>query len=196
GGAIIGEASVDEYSDAAVISFDDTNVFGAGGVSVLEINMFDNVRIDRVFYYAASVFCTTGGPLSDLFARATKDIGHSDDVTLMRCMPGLIEAQVNGNFVVIGSLEVLEREGRRIPRKLKLHADEEFGPAVSAMYMVLNGKFTARILVKYTVSPDFESTLKQLDKNGLFVGIRTFDPNITEEFLGRQIDLKAYPLRI
>ncbi|MCD8314677.1 MAG: hypothetical protein LUD44_03515 [Firmicutes bacterium] len=196
GDAIIGEASVDEYSDAAVVSFDDTNVFGRSGVSVREINMFDNARIDRVFYYAASVFCTTGGPLSNLFERATKDIGHSDDVTLMRCIPGLIEAQVNGNFIAIGTLDVLEREGRRVPRKLKALEEAEIPFNASAMYMVLNGKFAARILAEYKVSPDFESTLADLDKSGLYVGIRTFDPNLTEEFLGRMIDLDAYQIRI
>ncbi|MCD8002534.1 MAG: hypothetical protein LUG88_01215, partial [Clostridia bacterium] len=159
GDAIIGEASVDEYSDAAVVSFDDTNVFGRSGVSVREINMFDNARIDRVFYYAASVFCTTGGPLSNLFERATKDIGHSDDVTLMRCIPGLIEAQVNGNFIAIGTLDVLEREGRRVPRKLKALEEAEIPLNASAMYMVVNGDFVSRILTEYKVSPDFESTL-------------------------------------
>ncbi|MCD7944519.1 MAG: hypothetical protein LUH43_06540 [Clostridia bacterium] len=196
GDAIIGEASVDEYSDAAVVSFDDTNVFGRSGVSVREINMFDNARIDRVFYYAASVFCTTGGPLSNLFERVTKDIGHSDDVTLMRCIPGLIEAQVNGNFIAIGTLDVLEREGRRVPRKLKALEEAEIPLNASAMYMVLNGKFVARILTEYKVSPDFESTLADLDKSGLYVGIRTFDPNLTEEFLGRMIDMDAYQIRI
>ncbi|MCD8002380.1 MAG: hypothetical protein LUG88_00410 [Clostridia bacterium] len=54
----------------------------------------------------------------------------------------------------------------------------------------------ARILTEYKVSPDFESTLADLDKSGLYVGIRTFDPNLTEEFLGRMIDMDAYQIRI
>lgn len=193
---IIGEGSLEEYADAAIISFDDKNVFPSTGVNVRGINVFGNNMIDHVLYTAASVFCTVGGPLSDVFDLATRDIGHSDDVTVNVCLPGLLDVTVNDQDVMFGSLDALEEAGVRIPRPLTEHSDDDFGDSVSVMYMVEGGKFIARMLIQYLVDADFEYTLKQLDRSGTFVGIKTFDPNVTEEFLGRQVELKNYPVRI
>ena len=193
---IIGEGSVEEYADAAVVSFDDKNVFPSTGVNVRGINVFGNNRIDRVLYMAASVFCTVGGPLADVFDLATRDIGHSEDVELGRCLPGLLETTVDGVPVLFGSIEALEDAGIRIPKPLQAHRNDEFGSTVSIMYMVQDGKFVSRMLIEYLVDADFEFLLRQLDRGGMFVGIKTFDPNVTEEFLGKQIKLKHYPVRM
>ena len=71
---IIGESSVEEYADAAIISFDDT-ICPSTGVKVRNINVFGNNRIDQVLYNAASVSPTVGGPLSDVFELATLEMG-------------------------------------------------------------------------------------------------------------------------
>ncbi len=193
---IIGEGSVEEYADAAIISFDDLSVFPSMGVNVRGINVFGNHRIDRVLYTAASVFCTVGGPLADVFDLATREIGHSDDVTVERCLPGLLEVTADGSNVMFGSIDAIESVGVRIPKPLLDHRDDDFGDNVSIMYMVENGKFIARMLIQYIVDADFEFILKQLDRSGMFVGIKTFDPNVTEAFIGRQVQLKDYPVRV
>ena len=193
---IVGEGSLEEYADAAIISFDDKNVFPSTGVNVRGINVFGNHMIDRVLYTAASVFCTIGGPLSDVFDLATRDIGHSDDVTVNLSLPGLLSVTVNGSDVMFGSLDALEEAGVRIPRPLAERRGDDFGDTVSVMYMVEGGRFIARMLIQYLVDADFEYTLKQLDRSGMCVGIKTFDPNVTEEFLSKQVGLKHYPVRI
>ncbi len=193
---IVGEGSVEEYANAAIVSFDDKSVFPSTGVNVRGINIFGNNRIDRVIYTTASVFCTLGGPLSDVFDLATRDIGHSDDVVVENCLPGLLEVTVDGRQVMYGSIDMIEEAGVRIPRPLEEHRNDDFGDNVSVMYMVENGRFIARMLIQYLLDADFEFTLKQLDRAGMFVGIKTFDPNITEEFLGRQVKLKKYPVRV
>lgn len=193
---IIGESSAEEYADAAIISFDDNNVFPSTGVNVRAINVFGNNRIDNVLYYAASVFCTVGGPLSDVFDIATRDIGYSSDVKLLRTLPGLLEAEVDGSVIAFGTIDALEAAGVRIPAPLEPHRNDVFEPVVSVMYMVKDGKFISRMLISYVVDADFEFILKQLDRGGMFIGLKTFDPNITEQFLGAQIKLNDYPIRI
>lgn len=193
---IIGESSAEEYADAAIISFDDNNVFPSTGVNVRAINVFGNNRIDDVLYYAASVFCTVGGPLSDVFDIATRDIGYSSNVKLLRTLPGLLEAEVDGSVISFGTIDALEAAGVRIPAPLEPHRNDVFEPVVSVMYMVKDGKFISRMLISYVVDADFEFILKQLDRGGMFIGLKTFDPNITEQFLGAQIKLADYPIRI
>ncbi len=193
---IIGEGSAEEYADAAVISFDDKNVFPSTNVNVRAINVFGNNRIDRVLYYAASTFCTVGGPLSDVFDLATRDIGYSKNVKLLRTLPGLLEVEVDGSVVAFGTIDALESAGVAIPKPLEAHRNDTFEPTVCVMYMVHDGKFVARMLISYIVDTDFEFIIKQLDRSGMFIGMKTFDPNITEQFLGSQIKLAAYPIRV
>ncbi len=196
GSTIVGESSAEEYADAAIISFDDKNVFPSTGVNVRAINVFGNNRIDEVLYYAASAFCTVGGPLSDVFDIATRDIGYSSNVKLLNALPGLLSTEVDGSVVSFGTIDALEASGVRIPAPLESHRNDTFEPVVSVMYMVKDGKFIARMLISYVVDSDFEFILKQLDRGGMFVGLKTFDPNITETFLGAQIKLEDYPIRI
>lgn len=193
---IVGEGSVEEYADAAIISFDDKNVFPSTGVNVRGINVFGNNRIDTVLYYAASVFCTVGGPLSDVFDLATRDIGYSSNVELLRSLPGLLEAEVDGDVISLGTIDALETAGIKIPAPLEQHRNDSFDPTISVMYMVKNGKFISRMLVSYVVDSDFEFILKQLDRGGMFIGIKTYDPNITEQFIASQVNLADYPVRI
>lgn len=196
GSTIVGESSAEEYADAAIISFDDKNVFPSTGVNVRAINVFGNNRIDVVLYYAASAFCTVGGPLSDVFDIATRDIGYSSNVKLLNALPGLLQTEVDGSVISFGTIDALEAAGVRIPAPLESHRNDTFEPVVSVMYMVKDGKFIARMLISYVVDSDFEFILKQLDRGGMFVGLKTFDPNITEAFLGAQIRLEDYPIRI
>lgn len=193
---IVGESSAEEYADAAIISFDDKNVFPSTGVNVRAINVFGNNRIDVVLYYAASAFCTVGGPLSDVFDIATRDIGYSSDVKLLNALPGLLQTEVDGSVISFGTIDALEAAGIKIPAPLEAHRNDTFEPVVSVMYMVKDGRFIARMLISYVVDSDFEFILKQLDRGGMFVGLKTFDPNITEAFLGAQIKLEDYPIRI
>ena len=193
---IIGESSVEEYADAAIISFDDTNVFPSTGVKVRNINVFGNNRIDQVLYNAASVFSTVGGPLSDVFELATLEIGRSENVTLLRADTGILETQVDDLKITFGNLEALAAAGVNIPSVLRDNHIEPTEPGMCVMYMLQNDRFIARMTLQYLVDSDFEFILKQLDKSGLCIGIKTFDPNITEEFIDRQVRLKRYPVRV
>lgn len=193
---IIGESSVEEYADAAIISFDDTNVFPSTGVKVRNINIFGNNRIDKVLYNAASVFSAVGGPLADVFELATLEIGRSENVTLIRADAGILETQVDDIKITFGNIEALAAAGINIPSVLLENHVEPTEPGMCVMYMLQNGKFVARMTLQYLVDSDFEFILKQLDKSGLCIGIKTFDPNITEEFIDRQVKLKKYPVRV
>lgn len=193
---IIGESSVEEYADAAIISFDDTNVFPSTGVKVRNINIFGNNRIDKVLYNAASVFSAVGGPLADVFELATLEIGRSENVTLIRADAGILETQVDDLKITFGSIDALAEAGINIPGVLRENHIEPTEPGMCVMYMLQNGRFVARMTLQYLVDSDFEFILKQLDKSGLCIGIKTFDPNITEEFIDRQVNLKRYPVRV
>ena len=192
---IIGETSVEEYSGVGVISFDDVNVFPSYSVKVRNVRLFNNSRIDKVLYYAASVFSATGGPLADVFEVATMETGHSDNVQILETGTGYIEAEVNGRSIMFGRAQALAKHGILIPDEV-VEENSDIPVDCSVMYMIYQRKLVAKMIVNYVLDPDFEYVLKQLTVSGMCVCVKTFDPNIDEEMICRQIAGGKYSMRV
>ncbi|MBQ3100347.1 MAG: hypothetical protein IJC50_05080 [Clostridia bacterium] len=195
GGAIIGEDSLEEYSDVAAISFDDKDVFPSGGVKIRSIKVYNNNRIDRVIYNVASLFKHVGGPLADVYSIATKDFECSDDVEIMDIQEDGIEAVISGKHIFLGResflirnnfTPALDQEDRRI----------ESNSCTSITFLVTNDEVAAKIYTSYSIDPGFASIAKQLYRAGMCLGIKTFDPGIDDTLLGRFINLAKYPVKI
>lgn len=195
GGAIIGEDSLEEYSDVAAISFDDKDVFPSGGVKIRSIKVYNNNRIDRVIYNVASLFKHIGGPLADVYSIATKDFECSDDVEIMDIQEDGIEAVISGKHIFLGResflvrnnfTPVLDQEDRRI----------EASTGTSITFLVTNDEVAAKIYTSYSIDPGFAAIAKQLYRAGMCLGIKTFDPGIDDTLLGRFIDLAKYPVKV
>ena len=195
GGAIIGEDSLEEYSDVAAISFDDKDVFPSGGVKIRSIKVYNNNRIDRVIYNVASLFKHVGGPLADVYSIATKDFECSDDVEIMDIQKDGIEAVISGKHIFLGResfllrnnfTPALDQEDRRI----------ESTTSTSITFLVTNDEVAAKIYTSYSIDPGFASIAKQLYRAGMCLGIKTFDPGIDDTLLGIFINLAKYPVKI
>lgn len=190
---IIGENSLEEYSGASVMSFDDKLVFPSIGVKVQNIKVYNNYRFDRVLYYAASVFAKTGGPLADVFKLATQEMGYSEDVLLTGIGNGYIQTEVNGKSIIFGRAENLLELGCEIP---DAYINEPSDPQNSVMFMMFKDKVVAKMNIVYELDPDFEYTVKQLAGSGMSVCVKTLDPNIDENMIKSKVSLDKYPIRV
>ena len=193
--AIIGEASVDEYTSASAISFDDKDVFPSTGVKVRSVKVYGNNRIDHVFYNAASIFSAAGGSLADVFDIATIDLGHSDNVEILDITADGLEATVDDKHIYLGRAPYLRRNSF-VPVRDSDDEELEGGGDVCIMYMVCGEEVAAKLYVQYQIDPDFEFILKQLYNAGVCVGIKTSDPNIDDRMLGMHIKLDKYPVKV
>jgi cation transport ATPase len=193
--AIIGDSSLEEYSNASIISFDDKNVFPSYSVKVQNMRIYNNARIDRVLYYAASVFAYAGGPLQDVFEVATKDMGVSKNVEIFDTEAGFLATQVDGVNIIFGSSENLQSRGLEIPEGA-LTDDVDLSDELSIMYMFREDKLVAKMYIKYVMDSDIDLILKQFSGSGLYVCVRTFDPNIDESMIAKKAGMKKMPLKI
>lgn len=193
--AIIGETSLEEYSNASIISFDDKNVFPSYSVKVQNIRIYNNARIDRVLYYAASVFAYAGGPLQDVFEIATKDMGCSQNVKIFDTEAGFLATQVDGVNIIFGNAQALGARGLEIPENA-LRDDVDLSDELSIMYMFRENKLVAKMYIRYVMDADIDLILKQFYGSGLYVCVRTFDPNIDEAMIAKKAGMKKMPLKI
>ena len=191
---IVGENSLEEYSGASIMTFDDKLVFPSVGVKVQNVKVYNNYRFDRVLYYAASVFTKTGGPLSDVFELATLETGYSDDVLLTGIGDGYLQADVDGKAIMFGRAADLENQGIEIPEDV-IAEDPDDGE-ISVMYMIFKGKLVAKMNIQYALDSDFEYIVKQLAGSGMSVCVKTLDPNIDEAMIKSKVTLDRYPMRV
>jgi len=193
--AIVGEASLEEYSNASVVTFDDKNVFPSYSVRIQNLRIFNNARIDRVLYYAASVFAHAGGPLQDVFEVATLELGHSDNVKIYDTEAGFLAAEVDGVNIIFGSGTALTRRGLEITRE-QAEDDVDLSDEMSIMYMFREDKLVCKMYIQYGMDSDIEMILSQFQNTGLYVCVRTFDPNIDERMIARKVRMKRMPLKV
>lgn len=192
---IVGESSLEEYSGASIISFDDSNVFPASQVKVQNIKIESGYRIDRVLYYAASAFDAAGGPLSVVFELATKEIGISADTRILSAGTGYLESEVDGHRVLFGRSAVLTELGVLIPEEV-VEEDSYIEGDLSIMYMVVDGRYVAKMFIRYIIDPDFDFIVSQFANNGTCVCVKTLDPNVDEEMIFAKMKGRKYPLKV
>ncbi|MBQ7922396.1 MAG: hypothetical protein IJ325_07455 [Clostridia bacterium] len=193
--AIVGESSLEEYSNASVVTFDDKNIFPSYSVRVQNLRIYNNARIDRVLYYAASVFAHAGGPLQDVFEVATMEMGHSENVKIYDTEAGFLAAEVDGVNIIFGSGAALTRRGFEITRE-QAEDDVDLSDELSIMYMFREDKLVCKMYIQYGMDSDIEMILSQFRTNGLYVCVRTFDPNIDERMIARKVHMKNMPLKV
>jgi len=193
--AIIGEGSLEEYSSASAISFDDKDVFPSINVKMKSVKVYGNNGIDRVIFNASSLFNLLGGPLSEVFEIATGDLGHADKVELIEVADDGIEAMINDVHILVGKSSYLLRN-EFTPVNPEEDKKIENGGEVSVMYMVCEREVAAKMYIQYVIDPDFEFIIRQLYKSGMCIGIKTFDPNINDSMLSARIRLNKYPVKI
>ena len=188
GSAVIGGSSLEEYScTTSAITFEDKDVFPASGVMVKSIKTYGDSRIDYIIYNVASLFMKVGGPLAEVFESATRDLEHTEDVEAYeRLVAGGLEAYISGEHVYCGSFDFFAENGLSVPADPEDEALLDDG-AVSIMLLAIDGEVVAKLYVQYMFDRDFEVTIKQFSRLGIWrLGIKTFDPNITDEMLNRE----------
>ena len=96
---------------------------------------------------------------------------------------------------MFGSAAALSALGIIIPEDI-VDDSTQLPVDCTVMYMIYQRKLVARMIVNYVIDPDFEYILKQLTGSGMCVCVKTFDPNIDEDMIYRQIKSGKYSLRV
>ena len=193
--AIIGEKTLEEYSAAAAISFDDKDVFPSRGVKVKSVKVSDNHRLDQVIYNTASLFRHLGGPLADVFDVTTYDSAQNDKVDLIEVAEDGIEAMVGKEHILIGKASYIMRSELQ-PMNPEEDEKIEDNGEVSVLYVAYQNEVAAKLYIQYNIDPDFDYILRQLYKAGMCIGIKTFDPNINDAMLSAKVRISKYPVKV
>ncbi len=180
--AIIGDCAAEEYSNASVISFEDTEIFPEEKVKLTNIKAYYNMRIDQVVIELAKIFSYLGGPLKKLFSDAVS--GVFEEHTVIK----VIESAENGIMLAADGVDYYLGNGDFMrSHSLQYEDDEEdiayINKGGSVMIFAANDVVAAKLFFKYKPQKGFRKLLRHMYESGLCVGIKTLDPNINNSLL-------------
>ncbi len=193
--AFIGNDIAEEYATASVLSFADTEVYPSSLVKITNIRMYGDYRIDAVITDLAKLFKYVGGPLSKVLSDALS--GSVEAPSMARVIEstndGLCVALEGHNFF-LGKRSYMRRYRFECPVD---EGDDAYERGVgSVMYVVIDEKLAAKLYIKYTINPLFDSLLKDMYKANLCLGIKTLDPNINNELINSAIKFRKCPISV
>lgn len=193
--AFIGNAVTEEYASAAVLSFADTEVYPANLVKITNIRMYGDFRIDAVLTDMAKLFDHVGGPLSKVLSATLSE--KVEKPSLIRIIEsagdGLCIAMEGRNYF-LGKKTYMKRYRFETPVDDGDDAYEKAGGSI--MYVVINEKLAAKLYIRYTINPLFDSLLRDMYKADLCLGIKTLDPNISSELINNAIHFRKCPVSV
>ena len=192
--ALIGEEAVEEYNESKTVIFNDYRLCRAVSSSELAIrDKSDDLRRDLKL--AGILFRKIGGSLEEIGnATATKSTDPS--VAFVRIDDAGVEAVIDNQYhVIAGDANFLKKSGIRIPRET---ADRALRRAanVGLLYFAVDGVLKLTYDIEYALDPRFEIIAERLADPDTSVAIQSYNPNLSEEFLGQIRHSEAVPVRV
>ncbi len=193
--AFIGNAIAEEYATASVLSFADTEVYPASLVKITNIRMYGDFRIDEVLTDMAKVFKYVGGPLSKvLSATLSEQVENPNAIRVIESANDGLCVAMDGHNYFLGKRSYMRRYRFETPVDEGDDSYDRNGGSV--MYVVVDEKLAAKLYIKYTLNPLFDSLLRDMYKAGLCLGVKTLDPNINNEMISSQVKFKKCPISV
>lgn len=196
GSYITGDESINEIEPANALVVESSDLYpGRYGV-LYGIKPLDNTLIDQSITDMASVMCHINGSLKLALMNVI-----SNDQSMLKVVEqvsyvegkGMV-VNIEGRTVLIGNRELLLHYGIDAPSR-----DYEFKLTKglrSALYITNNDQPAAIFIVGYNPDPALIKTLKTLNKRGIALCVRSYDPNVTVEKIAEDYRYKAAYINI
>lgn len=193
--ALIGESTVNEAAVADCFSIEDSEAFSESETRIRFVNVFHDSRLDEILCLISGVFRQIGGPLAAVLAKTGKEAGVDRSVEILSVEEDGLTASSEGRAVYIGSEAFLMRMG------CSLACDIGADPTLKSdrmciMYCAIEDELKAKFYLEYTLDSVFESRVDQLRRFGIKTEIRTFDPNLTAEYVAAISCVRSDMLRV
>ncbi len=192
GAMIIGWEAVQEFGSLHAIAVDAQELFPSEDVLLHGIKTFSGARIDRALLDAAAVSIAAGGPLSGVFRRVIEnktDMLPSVDTLVYEQDMGL-SGWVSGRRVLVGNRRLLENHGVDVPSR---DYENRYAKGERRLvYLSTAGELSAMFVVSYVADEGIRQSLRELQKAGITLLVRTCDPNVTEQLVCDTFELDSY----
>lgn len=184
GGAMVsGYAAAEDCGETNAVVFDSSDIFRHGGCNIHGFKSFHGMRMDEAILDAAALVISAGGPLGEIFDSVilgnrkilppVEELSYEDRMGL--------SGWVHGRRILVGNRELLQHHNVELPPRQSEAKYRHDGRQV--MYLAVDGLVSALFVVSYQADPHVAEHLKNLERKGITILVRTSDPNITDSFV-------------
>lgn len=201
-GVILGFDCVDEFADTNSILVDAEQLFPQGSVKLSAIKVFSDTRIDEAIVEAASLTTQAGSILKNMFydiiAGKTELLEPVESYIFEDSM-GLC-GWINNKRVLLGNRELMVNHS--IDGMPSVTKEKEYtSGGRHAVYLSISGELSAMFLVEITPTMEIKQALRDLQKNDIYVMVRSVDSLVSINRLSELFDvspehLKLIPFRV
>ncbi len=201
-GVVIGYDSIEEFAETNSILIDAGQLFPQGSVKLAAIKVFSDTRIDEAIVEAASLASQAGSILRNMFydiiAGKTELLNPVESYIYEDSM-GLC-GWINNKRVLLGNRELMVNHSiEGMPPLSKEKEYTENGRC--AVYLSISGELSAMFLVEINPTMEVRQSLQELQRNSIYVMIRSVDSLVTINRLSELFEispeyLKLIPFRV
>ncbi len=191
GVAILGEEAIDEFADIDAVVVNDTTAFPPQNVKIKNIMGYNDYTIEKITYLAASGFSVVGGPLADVFDAVLNDAMPKSSRTKFVCAGrSYLSVSVDGHAVIFADKYGMTAQG------IEVGSEREDKNDMAVMYMACDGILCSKMYIRYDINQEFVKATKQINSKDMSLGIRTFDPNISNDLVSKLTGLTKKEIRV
>lgn len=196
-GVVLGYESIDEFAETNSILIDAGQLFPQGSVKLAAIKVFSDTRIDEAIVEAASLASQAGSILQNMFydiiAGKTELLNPVESYIYEDSM-GLC-GWINNKRVLLGNRELMVNHSiEGMPPLSKEKEYTENGRC--AVYLSISGELSAMFLVEINPTMEVRQSLQELQKNGIYVMIRSVDSLVTINRLSELFEISPEYLKL
>jgi Cu+-exporting ATPase len=195
--AIISYQSTEEFADTNSVLVDVAQLFPHGMINLSAIKIFSDTRIDEAIVEAASLTSHAGSILKymfyDIIAGKTEMLNPVESYIYEDSL-GLC-GWINNKRVLLGNRELMINHSiGGLPTKEREKEYTENGK--SAIYLSISGELSAMFVVELKASLEVQKWLKELEKNEVYVILRSVDSIVSINRLSEMFDISPDMLKI
>lgn len=201
-GVILGFDCIDEFAESNSILIDADRLFPQGSVKLAAIKVFSDTRIDEAIVEAASLTTQAGSILKNMFydiIGGKTELLNPVESYIFEDSMGLC-GWINNKRVLLGNRDLMVNHSiEGMPPLAKEKEYTENGR--NAVYLSISGELSAMFLVEITPTMEIRQAFGELQKNDVYVMIRSVDSLVSINRLSELFEvspehLKLIPFRV
>ncbi|MCI7766527.1 MAG: hypothetical protein MSJ26_00895 [Oscillospiraceae bacterium] len=201
-GAIVGYDSIEEFGDVNSIMIDAASLFPPGSIILRNIKSFPDSSIDEAIVEAASLTSQSGSVLKNMFydiiVGKTEMLDPVESYIYEDSM-GLC-GWINNKRVLLGNRELMQNHSIEGLPSIAKENEYTDGDKI-AVYLSISGQLSAMFIVELTASYQIKRALKELERGGVAVMLRSVDSMLSVSRLSEMFEVtpllfKLIPFRL
>lgn len=188
--ALLGEHAFDEYSKGGVICFTDKEIISEKNIKIKNLKVFGEMPFESALTLSYAIMKEIASPIAPVLKRALDDKTDLPEVNITSVYDDGVDGNIAGVRILAGSPDFVSKIGL-----VNLHASL-ISRKYRQMCIVVGSKIVALLDIEYTVDEALVKNVSYLYGDGVYISVRSLDPNLTSEFMTEALGGGVIPIRV